>query len=95
VWADGLGTFALGYFLPTLVCCVNGVQPVTRKISLKCIFSRVLVSLKLLDRVFWAVVLPTKCLPVNAHQTPVTQHQEKLSPNAKKANVYGTSVNIG
>jgi hypothetical protein len=34
----GLGIIALGYFLPTVVCCVNGVLPVTRKMSLRCTF---------------------------------------------------------
>ena len=92
---SGLGTFAFGYFLPTSVCCVNGVQPVTRKMSLRCTFSRVLGSLKVLDRVFWALKLPNSCPTSHCAQTPVTQHQENDSPNAKKANVYGTSVNIG
>ncbi len=55
----GLGTFALGYFVPTSVCCVNGVLPVTQKMSLRCTFSRVLGSLKVLDRIFWALKCPT------------------------------------
>ena len=41
-----------------------------------------------------SVLVPTKCLPVNARQTHRVQRQEKVSPNAKKAYVYGTSWNI-
>jgi hypothetical protein len=92
--ASGLGIFALGYFLPTSVGCVNGVLPVTRKMSLRCTFSRVLGSLKVLDRVFGALKLPNSCPTSHYAQTPVTQHQENDSPNAKIPNVYGTSVNI-
>ena len=91
----GLGIIALGYFLPTSVCCVNGAQPVTRKMSLRCTFFRVSGCLKALDRGFWALVVPTNCLPVNAAQTHRTQRQEKVSPSAKNPCVYGTSVNIG
>ena len=43
----------------------------------------------------WVLVVPTKCLPVNAHQTHRRLRQEKVSPNAKNPCVYGTSVNIG
>ena len=46
-------------------------------------------------RYYEGLKLPNSCPTVYEAQTPVTQHQEKLSPNAKKANVYGTSVNIG
>jgi len=46
-------------------------------------------------RVSDAVVVPTNCLPVNAHQTHRVLRQEKVSPNAKNPCVYGTSVNIG
>ena len=42
-----------------------------------------------------AVLVPTKCLPVNAAQTHRMLRHKKVSPNAKKACVYGTSVNIG
>jgi hypothetical protein len=41
-----------------------------------------------------AVKLPNSCPTSHCVQTPVTQHQENDSPNVKKANVYGTSVNI-
>jgi hypothetical protein len=78
-----------------VVGCVNGVLPVTRKMSLRCTFSRVLGSLKALDRMFGALKLPNSCPTSHCAQTPVTLRQEKVSPNAKKANVYGTSVNIG
>jgi hypothetical protein len=42
----------------------------------------------------WVLVAPIKCLSVNARQTHRVQRQEKVSPSAKKACVYGTSVNI-
>lgn len=41
-----------------------------------------------------AVLVPTKCLPVNAAQTHETQRQEKVSPSAKNPCVYATSVAI-
>jgi hypothetical protein len=44
---------------------------------------------------FWALVVPNKCPTVPSAQTPVTQQQEKDSPNAKNPCFYGTSVNIG
>ena len=46
-------------------------------------------------RLLDALVVPTKCLPVNARQTHRMLRHKKVSPNAKKACVYGTSVNIG
>ena len=75
-------------------CCVNGVPPVTRKISPRCSFYRVLGSLKGLDRVFGALKLPNSCPTSHCAQTPVTQQHKKDSPNVKNACVYGTSVNI-
>ncbi len=41
------------------------------------------------------VPMPNSCPTSHCAQTPVTQQHKKDSPNAKKANVYGTSVNIG
>jgi hypothetical protein len=51
-------------------------------------------GLVVVDRVFGALIVPTKCLPVNARQTHRMLRQEKVSPNAKNPCVYGTSVNI-
>ena len=83
-------------------CCGTKILTVTRKKVLAMLIS---VSNGGFDRkigTFWGgggycgtVLVPTKCLPVNARQTHRTQRQEKVSPNAKKACVYGTSVNIG
>ena len=42
----------------------------------------------------WGAKMPNSCPTRHCAQTPVTQHQEKVSPNAKILNVYGTSVNI-
>ena len=43
----------------------------------------------------WGAKMPNRCPTRHCAQTPVTLRQGKVSPNAKKANVYGTSVNIG
>ena len=43
----------------------------------------------------WGAKMPNSCPTRYCAQTPVTQQQENDSPNVKKANVYGTSVNIG
>jgi hypothetical protein len=51
-------------------------------------------GLTVVDRVFGALIAPTKCLPVNARQTHRMLRHKNVSPNAKKACVYGTSVNI-
>ena len=69
-----------------------------RPLHEKCFTSIVLIGfcgrLKVLDRLFGALKLPNSCPTSHCVQTPVTQHQENDSPNVKKANVYGTSVNI-
>jgi hypothetical protein len=43
VWFIGAmvrGSFDYGYFVSTVVCGVNGVLPVTRKMSPRCTFCR-------------------------------------------------------
>ena len=50
---------------------------------------------EVVDRVFGALITPNRCPTRYCAQTPVTQHQEIDSPNAKTHCVYGNSVNIG
>ena len=57
-------------------------------------FLRSMGGWEVVDRVFGALITPNRCPTRYCAQTPVTQHQEKYSPNAKNPCVYGTSVNI-
>ena len=88
------GSFDYRYCVSTVVCCVNGSLPVTRKMSPKGGFLRTMGGLTGVNGGFWALVVPTKCLPVNARQTHRMLRQEKDSPSAKRARFQGTSVNI-
>jgi len=85
-----------------LGCNGNRNLPVTRKSLQEMwiwggnrIFAREMDTFGCWVRLSDAVEMPNSCPTIHCVQTPVTQRQEKVSPSAKKPNVYGTSVNIG